>query len=159
MKAVFLDRDGVLLDNSEHYYIFRPEQVKWVNEVPQNLKQIAEKGYQLFIVTNQGGVAKGEYTMQKVDAIHRFMLDFLKQYQVEINEIAVCPHHPEVEKCMCRKPSPLMIERLIAKHKIDPSSSFFIGDSVTDMQAAKAAGLQEILIPANQSMKAFLNVL
>lgn len=159
MKAVFLDRDGVLLDNSEHYYIFRPEQVKWVNEVPQNLNHIAEKGYQLFIVTNQGGVAKGEYTMQEVDAIHRLMLDFLKQYQVEINEIAVCPHHPEVEKCMCRKPSPLMIERLIAKHKIDPSISFFIGDSVTDMQAAKAAGLQEILIPANQSMKAFLNVL
>ena len=159
MKAVFLDRDGVLLDNSAHYYIFRTDQMKWVDQVPENLKLITEKGYRLFIVTNQGGVAKGQYTMQEVDAIHRLMRDFLNSYQIGITDIAVCPHHPEVGKCLCRKPSPLMIEKLMAKYRVDPAQSFFIGDSDSDMQAALAAGVRGIQISANQSMKPFLDFL
>lgn len=159
MKAVFLDRDGVLLDNSAHYYIFRPDQMKWIDQVPENLKLIAEKGYRLFIVTNQGGVAKGQYTMQEVDIIHQLMREFLANCQIEITDIAVCPHHPEVEKCLCRKPSPLMLEKLMAKYRIDPGQSFFIGDSDSDMQAAQSAGLRGIRIPANQSMKLFLDFL
>ncbi len=159
MKAVFLDRDGVLLDNSAHYYIFRPDQMKWIDQVPENLKLIAEKGYRLFIVTNQGGVAKGQYTMQEVDIIHQLMREFLANCQIEITDIAVCPHHPEVEKCLCRKPSPLMLEKLMAKYRIDPGQSFFIGDSDSDMQAAQSAGLRGIRIPANQSMKPFLDFL
>ena len=97
--------------------------------------------------------------MQEVDAIHQLMREFLANYKLEITDIAVCPHHPEIEKCLCRKPSPLMIEKLMAKYRIDPTQSFSIGDSDSDMQAAQAAGVRGIQITANQSMKPFLNFL
>lgn len=153
-KAVFIDRDGVVLNNANHYYIFRIEDVELVEGIAENLKRIQDKGYTLFMVTNQGGISKGLYTMDDVEKVHRKMQELLAVHGVEIVEIAVCPHHDKVEKCLCRKPAPLMIEKLIAKYKIDISQSYFIGDSENDMLAAERAGIRGIRIIANQNMGA-----
>lgn len=159
IKAVFLDRDGVVINNANHYYIFRIEDIELVDGIAENLKRIQDKGYTLFMVTNQGGVSKGKYTMGDVEKVHRKMNEILAGAGVFIKEIAVCPHHDSVEKCMCRKPQPLMLEKLIAKYRIDAVHSYFIGDSVNDMIAAEKAGIKGIRIIANQSMKTFINEL
>ena len=158
-KAVFIDRDGVILNNANHYYIFRIEEVALVDGVAENLKRIQDKGYTLFVVTNQGGVSKGLYTLDDVEKVHRKIQELLAPKGVEIAEFAVCPHHDKIEKCLCRKPSPLMIEKLIAKYRIDAAQSYFIGDSESDMLAAERAGIRGIRVEANQNMGAFINEL
>lgn len=156
IKAVFIDRDGVVVNNASHYYIFRVEDMELVEGIGVNLKKIQDKGYSLFMVTNQGGIAKKQYTMEDVEIVHRKMCELLSEFGVEIVEIAVCPHHDSVEKCMCRKPQPLMIEKLIAKYRIDAARSYFIGDSKSDMIAAEKAGVKGIQIAANETIELFV---
>ncbi len=156
IRAVFIDRDGVVLNNAHHYYIFREEDMELVEGIGENLKRIQDKGYQLFMVTNQGGISKGLYTMHDVEKVHRKMNEMLAGNDVVVTEIAICPHHDKIEKCLCRKPGSLMIEKLIAKYRIDAACSYFIGDSESDMLAAERAGVKGIRIVANQSMESFV---
>jgi len=158
-KAVFLDRDGVLVDNSEHYYIWETDQLTLVGGVIENLKFLSQKGFQLFIVSNQGGISRGLYSKDDIQKLHTELVQIFRANLIEIVEIAFCPHHPEVEKCLCRKPDSLMIERLIAKYKIDKSDSYLIGDSQSDMDAAEKAGIQGIQIISNQNMLSHITFL
>lgn len=151
-KAIFLDRDGVLVDNSEHYYIWKTDQMMLVEGVVENLKMLSEKGFQLFIVSNQGGISRGLYSKNDVRNIHTELIHSLKSNNIEIAEIVFCPHHQELEKCLCRKPDSLMIEKLIAKYKLSKPDSYLIGDSISDMDAAQKAGIQGIQIIPNQNM-------
>jgi len=158
-KAVFLDRDGVLVDNSEHYYIWETDQLTLVGGAIENLKLLSQKGFQLFIVSNQGGISRGLYSKDDIQKLHTELVQIFRANLIEIVEIAFCPHHPEVEKCLCRKPDSLMIERLIAKYKIDKSDSYLIGDSQSDMDAAEKAGIQGIQIISNQNMLSHITFL
>ena len=158
-KAVFLDRDGVLVDNSEHYYIWETDQLTLVDGAIENLKLLSQKGFQLFIVSNQGGISRGLYSKDDIQKLHTELVQIFRANLIEIVEIAFCPHHPEVEKCLCRKPDSLMIERLIAKYKIDKSDSYLIGDSQSDMDAAEKAGIQGIQIISNQNMLSHITFL
>ena len=158
-KAIFLDRDGVLINNSVHYYIWKADQSVLVDGVLENLKMIFQKGFQLFIVSNQGGISRGLYTKNDIWKFHAELLQTFRASGVEIRDIAFCPHHPEIERCLCRKPDSLMIEKLIAKYKIDKEASFFIGDSTSDMEAASKAGIQGIRIRPNQNMYPYISFL
>ena len=158
-KAIFLDRDGVLVDNSEHYYIWETDQLTLVGGAIENLKLLSQKGFQLFIVSNQGGISRGLYSKDDIQKLHTELVQIFRANLIEIVEIAFCPHHPEVEKCLCRKPDSLMIERLIAKYKIDKSDSYLIGDSQSDMDAAEKAGIQGIQIISNQNMLSHITFL
>ena len=158
-KAIFLDRDGVLVDNSEHYYIWETDQLTLVDGAIENLKLLSQKGFQLFIVSNQGGISRGLYSKDDIQKLHTELVQIFRANLIEIVEIAFCPHHPEVEKCLCRKPDSLMIERLIAKYKIDKSDSYLIGDSQSDMDAAEKAGIQGIQIISNQNMLSHITFL
>lgn len=151
-KAIFLDRDGVLVDNSEHYYIWKSDQMKLIDGVIKNLKILSQKGFQLFIVSNQGGISRGLYSKDDVLKLHAELIQTFKTNYIEIAEIVFCPHHPEVEKCLCRKPDSLMLEKLIAKYRIRKEESYMIGDSQSDMDAARKAGIQGIQIGHNQNM-------
>lgn len=159
MKAVFLDRDGVIIKNSQHYYIHKMEDVNYVDGIFDNLRWLQDKGFSLFIVSNQGGVAKGEYTKEDVEQLHQSLLAEFSANGIFIVDVAFCPHHHKIEKCLCRKPGSVMLEKLIAKYKIDREQSVFIGDSETDMQAAGKVGVKGVLISANQSMKPFIESL
>ncbi len=159
MKTAFLDRDGVITNNSNHYYVYRIEDITFVDGVIENLVLLKNAGYQFFMVTNQGGIAKKEYSMEDVEKVHDFIQEKLLEVGVEIRDIAVCPHHHTIEKCLCRKPSPLMIEKLIARYRIDKIQSVFIGDSETDMQAAKAAGIRGIKVEGNKNMFPYISKL
>lgn len=158
-KAIFLDRDGVLIDNSYHYYIWKTDQVKLIEGVIANLKLLSERAYHLFIVSNQGGIARKLYSKSDAQQIHSLLLNKFRENGIHITDINFCPHHPEIENCLCRKPQPLMIEKLLAKYKIDPEYSYFIGDSESDMKAASKAGIKGIHIPPNQNMRPFIEQL
>lgn len=151
-KAIFLDRDGVLVDNSEHYYIWKSDQFRLIDGVIENLKMFIQKGFQLFIVSNQGGISRGLYSKNDIFKLHAELIQTFKANHIEISEIAFCPHHSEVEKCLCRKPDSLMIEKLIAKYRIIKEESYLIGDSKSDMDAANKVGIQGIQIIPNQNM-------
>jgi len=103
-KAIFLDRDGVLIDNSQHYYIWKAEQLKLVDGILENLKWLLLKGFRLFIVSNQGGVSKGIYSKEDTLNLHYQLLEIFRKNGIEITEIVFCPHHHEYENCLCRKP-------------------------------------------------------
>jgi D-glycero-D-manno-heptose 1,7-bisphosphate phosphatase len=158
-KAIFLDRDGVLIDNSEHYYIWSDEQLRFVEGVFDNLKYLIQKDYLLFIVSNQGGISKGMYSKEDILNLHAILLETFRSRNIEIADIVFCPHRPEIEKCMCRKPDSVMIEKLLAKYKLNPEKSWFIGDSGSDINAAMKAGIQSIRIPANCNMYPFISKL
>jgi len=159
MKAIFLDRDGVLIDNSGHYYIWKSDHLKLIDGVIENLKTLSQKGFQLFIVSNQGGISRGFYSKNDIEKLHTELIHIFKANYIEIAEIAFCPHHPEVEKCLCRKPDSLMIDKLIAKYRINKEGSYLIGDSQSDMDAARQAGIQGIQIIPNQNMFPYLSFL
>jgi len=155
-KAIFLDRDGVLIKNDSHYYVWKADQLTWIDGVFENLRKLSGKGFLLFIVSNQGGISKGLYSKNDILKLHTELMQTFKQEQTDITEIVFCPHHPEIEKCFCRKPDSLLIERLIAKYQLSRADSYFIGDSSTDMEAAEKAGIRGIPIVSNQNMHPFI---
>jgi D-glycero-D-manno-heptose 1,7-bisphosphate phosphatase len=158
-KAIFLDRDGVLVDNSQHYYVWKSDQLTLVDGAIENLKILMQKGFQLFIVSNQGGISRGLYSKDDILKLHAELIQTFRANNIEIAEIVFCPHHPEVEKCLCRKPDSLMIEKLVAKYKIHKTDSYLIGDSLSDIEAAEKAGIQGIQIIPNQNMFPHLSFL
>jgi len=150
-KAVFLDRDGVLITERGEYN-FQPEHMKINAGVFEALLQMQQLGYLLIVISNQGGISKGLYTHQEVAFFHALMLTEFEQRGIQITDIYYCPHHPDVEMCICRKPQALLLEKALARFDIDASVSFFIGDAERDMQAADAAGVKKIKIEANENL-------
>ena len=151
-KAVFLDRDGVINRKGPGYYVFREEEFTFNAGVSDALKYFISKGYLLIIITNQGGIARGIYTISHLDKLHNFMIQQLKAFNIELTNIYYCPHHPDVSLCECRKPGTLLFEQAIAKYNIDPKASYMIGDSEIDTQAAEKIGIKGIMIPTNGNM-------
>lgn len=141
-KAVFIDRDGVVNSDLGHYYVHKAEDFVFNPDIEIALFQLKNAGFKIVLVTNQGGVAKGEYTMEDVDVLHHLMQAKLKKVGAEFDAIYVCPHHHSVMACDCRKPKPGMILNAIHDLNIMPAQSFLIGDSDRDIEAGHAAGLK-----------------
>jgi D-glycero-D-manno-heptose 1,7-bisphosphate phosphatase len=156
-KAVFLDRDGVI--NVERGYTHRIEDFVILPDLVENLKLYLSKGYLLIIVSNQSGVAKGLYTQADVETIHSFLTNELTKHDIRLSEIYYCIHHPDVSRCICRKPDSLFVEKALARFNIDPSKSYFIGDKDRDVQAAEKAGVKGILIEANSPLKLISHII
>ncbi len=153
-RAVFLDRDGVICKEKHHLY--KPEDFEFIDGVPEALEALREKGYLLYVITNQAGVAKGLYTENDVDILHSFMTDCLRDI-THIEGIYYCPYHEEgtVEKYKKyspdRKPGDGMIQRAVrdAAEKgimIDLENSILIGDKLSDIEAGKRAGIGKTVL-------------
>jgi len=155
-KAIFLDRDGCINNNCDHYYIWNKEELLLNPGVCEALFELKSRGYLLIVITNQGGISKGEYSVRDVEVLHEHLRSLLEQEGVILDEIYFCPHHQMKESCLCRKPLPLMIEKALARFDIDPAASWMIGDSQRDVEAGKAAGLQTILIESNSDLRGIL---
>ena len=156
-KAIFLDRDGVLINNQHHYYIWDSSQVEFIEGVFDNLRLLQAKGFQLFIVSNQGGISRELYTRKNTMELHEELVHNFRENQIQISDILFCPHHSEKEKCLCRKPQSLMIDKLMAKYELNALESVMIGDSDSDMIAAKKAGIQGVRITSNKNMYPFIS--
>jgi D-glycero-D-manno-heptose 1,7-bisphosphate phosphatase len=147
-NIIFLDRDGVInIERGE--YTYKIEDFIFVDTIFNNLKRLQKQGFQFIIITNQGGISRGVYNKKDVFTVHQYMVEEFKRQGVNILDIYFCPHHDTVEKCLCRKPLPLMIEKAIAKHKVNKNRSFLIGDNKRDITAAQKAGITGFLIEKN----------
>lgn len=158
-KVVFLDRDGVINNDTGHYYIYKPEDFKLNAEILESLQFIVEKGYDIVIITNQGGIARGTYAKADVDNVHGNMLKMFKRVGVEPLAVYYCPHHNKFESCLCRKPLGLMIKKAIARFDLDSDNSFMIGDNEKDVEAANNAGIKGYKINKNTSILPLLKQL
>ena len=156
-KAIFFDRDGTLNNNQDNYYIWKPENLQLNAGVVETLLELKDRGYMLIVITNQGGVAKEEYSMDDVEQLHDHLCLILEKAGVVLDEIYTCPHHHSIEACLCRKPLPLMIEKAIARYGIDPAQSWFVGDSNRDQEAGIASDIKTILIESNSDLRQVLD--
>ncbi len=155
-KAAFFDRDGVLnLEIGD--YIKQFSDFKILPHIYKNLKKLHENGYLLFVITNQGGIAKQQYDHNTLAQMHDFLQQEGLENGFEFTEMYYCPHHPETSACLCRKPCSLMVEKAIAKYNIDPSKSFMIGDKERDVTCANGAGVKGYLIEPNQDFTFIIN--
>ncbi len=160
IKAVFLDRDGVILNDTGHYYISNPNDVIINQEVVTGLKKFQESGFLLIVVSNQSGIGKGMYSVIEADAVNLRMSELLQQSGILLNDILYCPHHPETSQCFCRKPGSILFEKAISKWKIDTMRSWMIGDQERDIKAAAGAGIKGIQLPSNTNFyKAVSNII
>jgi D-glycero-D-manno-heptose 1,7-bisphosphate phosphatase len=151
-RAVFFDRDGVINSDDGLYYVFKSEDFKINPGVLDCMKILASRGFLLIVISNQGGISRGKYTKTDAANIHLLLQDECRKAGFEMSEIYFCPHHNEIEKCICRKPGTQMLEKAIARFDIDKRQSFFVGDRETDVETAKNAGIQPILVKANGNL-------
>ncbi|MDC0457585.1 HAD-IIIA family hydrolase [Alphaproteobacteria bacterium] len=146
MKAAFIDRDGVI--NKDVGYISNWAKFKYQPMIRDGLLTLIKKKFNLVLITNQGGVAKGIIKKNDVTHLHKLLLEDLAKDNIHFLDIKVCYHHPEgvlkeYEKyCDCRKPSPKMILDTALKHNINLRESILIGDRITDIEAGTSAGIE-----------------
>lgn len=141
-KAIFLDRDGVI--NIDKDYIYEIENFEFIDGVFESLVYLQNLGYKLFIVTNQSGIGRGYYTLENFNILTSWMLEKLKEKNIIIDEVQLCPHSPE-SNCNCRKPKTGMIESILKNNKVDLSNSWLIGDKSSDIKCAINANIKNTI--------------
>lgn len=150
MRAIFLDKDGTLIDDVP--YNVDPALIRLSWNAGPALQLLQEAGYRLIVVTNQSGVARGLFTEAALDAVHVRLGELLAQYGVRLDGFYYCPHHPEgavnryAIACTCRKPMPGLLMRAASEHGIDLAQSWMIGDILNDVEAGHRAGCRSLLI-------------
>lgn len=157
-KAIFLDRDGVIIKERGEYN-FLPDHIIMVEGIVEALQKISFKEFDIIIVSNQGGIARGLYKTKDVKYINDSIKQFFKTFGINILDIIYCPHHPDYSSCICRKPDSLMFEKMMHIYKIDPNRSWMIGDQERDIEAGKKAGLSTILIEPNADLNDYLGAI
>ena len=154
-SAVFLDRDGVI-NTKRDDYVKNTNEFTILKDVPQAIKLLNEKNFLVIIITNQSAINRGLLTHDGLTEIHDFMKNELKKHGSFIDAIYYCPHRPD-ENCECRKPKTELVERAIAEHSILTQTSWFIGDSESDILAAEKMHIPAIRIEENASLLKAIN--
>jgi D-glycero-D-manno-heptose 1,7-bisphosphate phosphatase len=157
-KAIFLDRDGVinkLVYQKDEGIIdtpFSESQFEVIESVPAAILKLRKAGYKIIIVSNQPGIAKGYFTVKTFNRIRAKMRAILEKRKAMTDDEFYCLHHPAAKnpryrkRCSCRKPGIGLIKKAVKAHNIDIKNSYFIGDGVVDLQAAKKAGCKSIFV-------------
>lgn len=139
-KGLFLDRDGVI--NEELNYLHKIEDVVFIDEIFDVAKFYAKNDFDIFIITNQAGIARGYFTEEDFDHLSTWIINEFSIRGIIIKKIYHCPHHPDYTgACQCRKPNPGMILQAKEEFDIDLSHSVLVGDKTSDIEAGLNAGI------------------
>jgi D-glycero-D-manno-heptose 1,7-bisphosphate phosphatase len=147
--ALFLDRDGVI--NVDRNYVFRSEDFEWIEGAVETIAAFNARGWFVFVVTNQSGIARGFYTEEQMETLHAWLGVELGKRGARIDRIYHCPYHEEgtIERyrrdSYDRKPRPGMLIQAMTDFPVIKERSFLIGDKAADLEAAKAAGIRGFL--------------
>ena len=157
--SIFLDRDGVI--NHDKGYTHKFKDFKFRKNVLNFFDKVSKKNRYIFIITNQGGIAKNKYTLKDFEKLHKKIKKYLASKNIFINDIEFCPHHPKgiikkySIKCKCRKPSNMMLKNIEKKWLINKQKSFFIGDQLKDKLAARKSNLKFYYVKENISQQIY----
>jgi D-glycero-D-manno-heptose 1,7-bisphosphate phosphatase len=149
-RALFLDRDGVV--NEEVGYLYRAEEVRFVDGIFSLCRTAAGLGYRLIVVTNQAGIARGYYSEADFEVLMEFMRGELHAEGVELDAVYYCPFHPEhgvgqyKQEHEDRKPGTGMLRRGAREFGVELNESVLVGDRCSDVGAANAAGLRQAFL-------------
>ena len=142
-RAVFLDRDGTLIDDVG--YIADPEDVRLVPGAADGLRALRDAGFRLVVASNQSGLGRGLIKQEQADAVHERFVEELERAGGRIDAAYYCPHAPD-DGCDCRKPKPGMLLDAAGELGLDVERSFMVGNSDVDVAAGEAAGARAILL-------------
>ncbi|PLX19057.1 MAG: HAD family hydrolase [Candidatus Muiribacterium halophilum] len=144
-KAIMLDRDGTIIQDKD--YLKDPEDIELIKGADKALKRLSDIGFNLIIVTNQSGIARGMFTLEDVYKVNNRLSDILAEKDVFIKKYYICPHHPEFDgQCDCRKPGIKNVKIAEKEFDIDLKSSYFVGDKCSDVLCGRNAGMKGILV-------------
>lgn len=150
-RFVLIDRDGTI--NVEKHYLSDPDQLELYPGIGPALKRLQDAGFGLAVLTNQSGVARGYFDLDRLAQIHDRLRALLAAEGVTVDGIYICPHGPD-DDCTCRKPLPGMVEQAVAEHGFDPAQACMIGDKEVDVELGRAVGATTFLVRTGHGAKA-----
>ena len=149
-RALFLDRDGTLVE--PRHYPSAPNDLVLQPGIGPLLRGFQRSGWELIVVTNQSGIARGYFTQEDLERMHDRLRQMLRAWGVELDAIQACPHHVDgvvphlAVPCQCRKPQPGMLLAAAEDRGIDLSRSWMVGDILDDVEAGNRAGCRTVLV-------------
>ncbi|MGH9868842.1 MAG: D-glycero-alpha-D-manno-heptose-1,7-bisphosphate 7-phosphatase [Candidatus Polarisedimenticolia bacterium] len=149
-RAVFMDRDGTV--SAEVGYVTAVDQFRLLPRSAAAIRRLNEAGLLAIVVTNQSGLARGLFDEALMNEVHALLRCQLEQAGARLDGLYVCPHHPSLgeppwrQECDCRKPKPGLLTVAAGEHDVALASSYVIGDSARDMEAARRAGAMPVLV-------------
>lgn len=151
LKLLILDRDGVINYDSDAYIKSVDEWIPLPGSI-EAIAQLSKAGWTVAIATNQSGIARGYYDIATLDAMHARLRTLVAEQGGEVGLVVYCPHGPN-EGCDCRKPKPGMLKIIAEHYKVPLAGIWFVGDSLGDLEAAKAVDSQPVLVKTGKGEK------
>jgi D-glycero-D-manno-heptose 1,7-bisphosphate phosphatase len=151
VKLLILDRDGVINHDSDAYIKSVQEWIPLPGAI-EAIAQLSKAGWTVAIATNQSGIARGYYDLATLDAMHARLRELVAEQGGEVGLIVYCPHGPD-EGCACRKPKPGMLLTIAEHYQAELTGLWFVGDSLGDLEAAKAVDSQPVLVKTGKGEK------
>lgn len=155
MSTIFLDRDGVINENRADY-VKSWSEFCFVGGSREAIARLTRAGHTIVICTNQAAIARGHASIEVIEDIHRRMIAEIATVGGEVAKVYYCPHAKDAN-CFCRKPRPGMLLRARDELGIDLQDAVFIGDSITDIQAARSANVHSMLVLSGLGVEQFRN--
>ena len=149
-KAIFLDRDGVI-NQERKDYVKKLDEFRILDKTSDAINIIKNNGFLVIIITNQSAINRKLLSVENINKIHEKLQSYLERYDTSFDGVYFCPHIPS-ENCECRKPKPGLIVQAVTDFQIDLSESYMIGNSETDIHAARNAGCKGILLKKDQTL-------
>lgn len=150
LRAVFLDRDGVI-NQERKDYVKNLKEFVIIEGIADAIKILRANNFLVIVITNQSAISRNLLSADMLNNIHKYLQDYLKKHNTSIDAIYYCPHMPE-DNCSCRKPKPGLLLQAAQDFDIDLKNSWMIGNSVIDVKAAEAAGCNSILLEKDQNI-------
>ena len=145
--ALFLDRDGVI--NEDHGYVYKKNSFVFIDGIFDVCLEAANKGYLIFVITNQSGIGRGFYSEDEFNELTKWMVEVFLNENISIERVYYGPYHKDAKikkfqkDSFDRKPSPGMILKALSDYEISLEESVLVGDKITDIEAGKAAGIKK----------------
>ncbi|MCU1737716.1 MULTISPECIES: D-glycero-beta-D-manno-heptose 1,7-bisphosphate 7-phosphatase [Pseudomonas] len=151
MKLLILDRDGVINQDSDAYIKSVEEWIPLPGAI-EAIAQLSRAGWTVAVATNQSGIARGYYDIATLEAMHERLRSLVAQQGGELGLVVYCPHGPD-EGCACRKPKPGMLHAIAEHYGVSLARLWFVGDSLGDLEAARAVDCQPVLVKTGKGEK------
>ena len=142
-RFALLDRDGTV--NVDKHYLSDPDQLELLPGSGEAIARLNKAGWGVVIVTNQSGIGRGYFDMDRLAQIHARLHELLAEHGAHVDDIQICPHGPN-DDCLCRKPLPGMVLRAAEHLGFDPKNAIMVGDKEVDVGLGHAVGATSFLV-------------